>query len=73
MCLAQCYEHGRWGLKRDDAEAVRLYTLAARQGDAEAQAHLGVCHERGRGGLQRDVAEAVRLSQGAIAVTRPAR
>ena len=40
-------------------EAVRLYRLAAEQGDANAQFNLGVAYRNGRG-VARDFAEAVR-------------
>ena len=42
------------------AQPVRLYSLAAAQGDADAQAKLGLMFENGRGVAQ-DYAEAVRL------------
>ena len=47
---------GRGGPK-DEAEARRLYGLAAAQGDAEAQKSLAVMHAKGRGG-PKDEAEA---------------
>ena len=45
------YANGR-GVPQDDAEAVRLYRLAAGQGDATAHLHLGLHYEFGRGVLQ---------------------
>ena len=45
---------------QDDAEAVRLYRLAADQGHADAQYNLGVMYANGQGVAQDD-AEAVRL------------
>ncbi len=45
---------------QDDAEAVRLYRLAAAQGDADAQYNLGAMFEKGQG-VAKDDAEAVRL------------
>jgi TPR repeat protein len=36
-------------LAEDDAEAVRLYTLAAEQGYAGAQTNLGVMYANGEG------------------------
>jgi hypothetical protein len=52
------YENGR-GVARDNAEAVRLYRLAAEQGNAEGQASLGFMYANGLGvGLDR--AEALR-------------
>ncbi|MBV1694137.1 MAG: SEL1-like repeat protein, partial [Hyphomicrobiales bacterium] len=47
--------------QRDDQTAVRLYRLAADQGDASAQAMLGFLHEQGRGGLPKNDREAARL------------
>lgn len=47
--------------RKDDAEAARLYRLAADQGDARAQAALGVFYNAGRGGLPNDDREAARL------------
>ena len=44
---------------KDDAEAVRLYSHAAKQGDPDAQFNLGVMYEKGRG-VPKDEAEAVR-------------
>jgi hypothetical protein len=47
------------GVARDYAEALRLYGLAAAQGHAVAQFHLGSMFAKGRGVAQ-DYAEAVR-------------
>jgi hypothetical protein len=55
-----CYDFGCGGVAQDDAEAVRLYRLAAAQGLAEAQRNLGNMFENGEGVAQ-DYAEAVRL------------
>ena len=52
---------GPGGLPQDDREKVRLYKLAAGQGDAYAQNNLGFMYENGRGGLTQDDREAVRL------------
>ena len=38
--VGKCYDEG-WGVAQDYAEAVRLYRLAAAQGDAGAQNNLG--------------------------------
>jgi TPR repeat protein len=38
------------GGPKDEAEARRLYGLAAAQGDAQAQHNLALMHVRGRGG-----------------------
>lgn len=42
-----------------DIEAVRLFKLAAKQGNADAQCDLGVCYKSG-GGVKEDAEEAVR-------------
>jgi hypothetical protein len=47
------------GVAQDYAEAVRLYSLAAAQGDAGAQFMLGLMFEY-RKGVARDRAEAIR-------------
>ena len=59
--LGLFYENGRGGLAKDEMEAVRLYRLAADQGDARGQCNLGMCFKYGRGGLAKDEKEAVRL------------
>ena len=41
-------------------EAVRFFTLGAKQGDRNAQCNLGVMYEEGRG-IERNLAEAARL------------
>jgi uncharacterized membrane protein required for colicin V production len=51
----------RGGLAKDDREAVRLYKLAADQGEATGQANLGDMYRDGRGGLAKDDREAARL------------
>jgi len=40
------------GIPQDDAEAMRLYRLAADQGYAGAQVNLGVAYDNGEGVLQ---------------------
>ncbi len=55
-----CYTLGCGGVAQDDAEAVRLFCLAAAQGHARAQNNLGNMFSIGRGVAQ-DYAEAVRL------------
>ena len=47
------------GVKQDDAEALRWYTKAAEQGDADAQYHLGDRYYLGEG-VKKDYAEALR-------------
>jgi len=53
------FANGR-GVAQDYAEAVRLWRLAAAQGDAGAQCGLGRMYETGRG-VAADTAEAIRL------------
>jgi hypothetical protein len=55
-----CYDEGYGGVAQDSADAVRLYSLAAAQGYANAQNNLGDMFANGRGVAQ-DYAEAVRL------------
>ena len=45
----------------NDKEAARLYKLAADQGNATAQANLGIFFQDGRGGLRKSDQEAARL------------
>ncbi len=45
---------------KDRAEAMRLDRVAARQGDAQAQARLGVFYFAGWGGVEQDDAEALK-------------
>jgi TPR repeat protein len=53
--LARMYHRGY--AVQDDAEAARLYRLAAEQGHLMAQNNLGVMYEQGRG-VERDEAQA---------------
>ncbi len=46
---------------RNEAEALRLYQLAAAQGDPYALYAVAECHELGLLGVTADVAEAIRL------------
>ena len=59
--LAQMYRDGGDGVWQDMAEAVRFYQLAADQGGAVAQCHLGLMKQRGEGGLKKDDEAAVQL------------
>jgi TPR repeat protein len=43
------------GMPEDDAEAVRWYRLAAKQGNAGAQYNLGIMYGKGEGVLEDDV------------------
>ena len=45
---------------RNEAEALRLYQLAAAQGDPSALYAVAECHELGLLGVTADVAEAIR-------------
>ena len=56
--LGSMYGTGE-GVPQDDAEAVRWYRLAAKQGNASAQNNLGSMYGTGRG-VPQDDAEAVR-------------
>ena len=58
--VAECYAFGSGGVEEDDAVALRLYGLAAAQGEAYAQLTLGYMFELGEGVAQ-DYTEAVRL------------
>ena len=52
------FENGK-GVSQDYAEAVRLFRLAAAQGDKAAQCWLGDMFEKGKGVAQ-DITEAIR-------------
>jgi hypothetical protein len=58
--VGTCYECGCGGVAQDDAEAVRLYSLAAEQGHANSQVNLGLMFEFGHRGVAQDRAEAIR-------------
>jgi TPR repeat protein len=47
--MGHYYEAGSEQIPKDDAEAVRVFTLAADLGDAEAQHHIAMRHFQGRG------------------------
>ena len=51
------YENGK-GVAKDNNEAVKWYQLAADQGHADAQKHLGFMHDAGKG-VPQDDAKAV--------------
>ena len=53
------FKNGK-GVAQDNAEALRLYRLAAAQGNAAAQINLGLMFENGQGVAQ-DRGEAIRL------------
>ena len=56
--LGWMYDHGR-GVEQNDAEAVKWYRKAAKQGNADAQFNLGWMYQDGRGVEQND-AEAMK-------------
>ena len=58
--LGYCYANGE-GVAKDLSEAARLYKLAAKQGNANAQANLGFCYYSGEGVVE-DLSKAVELS-----------
>ena len=47
-------------MQQDKTEAVRLYGLAAAQGNADGQCNLGTCYEFGKG-VRQDKVEGARL------------
>ena len=48
------------GVGKDEARALRLFVLAAAQGERNGQVHLGYMHSRGLGGLVANKTEARR-------------
>jgi TPR repeat protein len=58
--LGNMYEHGLYGVKKDVKRAFVLYTLAAEQGDANAQYELGIMYDKGEG-TKPDVKRALEL------------
>ena len=52
------YELGR-GVARDYTEALRLFQLAAAQGQPQALYWVAACHERGQG-VRKNKAQAIR-------------
>ncbi len=56
--LALAYDNGHYGLTPSPERAFELYSLAARQGDADAQCCLGIFFASGRG-VQQDEEQAV--------------
>ena len=47
------------GVIQDFEEAVRMYRMAAEQGDADAQNNLGACYQEGVG-VEQNFVEAVK-------------
>ena len=66
LYLAQLYDLGDAGLPRDPAEARRLISLAAENGEPQAMHNLGVFYFRGEGGAQ-DLASAAQWFRKAAA------
>ena len=58
--LALCYQQGA-GVEKDLVETVRLYKIAADQGDGYALTNLGRMYSHAEGGLERDDEQAVKL------------
>ncbi len=75
--VGEMYEHGLWGLAKDESMALSLYTKAAQQGNAEALVRLGQCHMSGKCGLEQDSKMAMRLfgeaEQARVALLTPRR
>ena len=67
--LAGLYFEGK-GVPRDVAEAIRLYRLAAEQGDASAQFNLASIYEGGQG-VNPDYTEAIYWFRRAAALGNP--
>ena len=63
--LGRMYSRG-WGvLPKDDAEAVKWYSLAYKQGDMDAQMSLGIMYVDGRG-VPRDVVKGLTMMRKTI-------
>lgn len=58
--LGLCHDQGK-GVSRNDAEAVRFYTLASDQGQPDAMFFLGAMHEYGRVDGAKDLIKAFQL------------
>ncbi|KAL1713939.1 hypothetical protein EV715DRAFT_276963 [Schizophyllum commune] len=63
--VGQCFFHG-WGVPKDMKMGVQYYTVAARLGDADAQADLGFCLANGKG-CKKDRRAAARWYRAAVA------
>jgi hypothetical protein len=64
--LGYAYLNGN-GVRQSDAQAFNYFTQAAAQGNAAAQANLGLLYEKGRGGAAKSVTEARRYYEAAAA------
>jgi TPR repeat protein len=61
-CLLPCLQTlHRTGVEKNDVEALRLFRLAAEQGDEDALYNVGVFHQSGTAGVTKDEREAVKL------------
>ena len=58
FCLGWMYANG-YGVKKDEAEAVKWYRKAADQNDADAQRNLGIMYDKGEG-VKQDKVEAAK-------------
>ncbi|KAI5885210.1 uncharacterized protein SCHCODRAFT_02645442 [Schizophyllum commune H4-8] len=63
--VGQSFFHG-WGVPKDMKMGVQYYTVAARLGDADAQADLGFCLAEGKG-CKKDRRAAARWYRAAVA------
>ncbi|KIY51184.1 hypothetical protein FISHEDRAFT_37496 [Fistulina hepatica ATCC 64428] len=63
--VGQCFFHG-WGAVKDMKMGVSYYKVAARLGDADAQADLGFCLANGKG-CKKDRKEAAKWYRAAVA------
>ena len=59
LILGVMYTTGN-GVPKDEAEALKLFRLAAEQGNTQAQTNLGVMYTTGNG-VPKDEAEALKL------------
>jgi TPR repeat protein len=71
LLLAVFHQLGRGGLRPNDAEAVRLYRVAANRDDPDAEFLLGRMEEDGRAGRQASRGEALARYRRAINSSQP--
>ncbi|PWN28662.1 hypothetical protein BDZ90DRAFT_154393 [Jaminaea rosea] len=55
--LGKCFCYG-WGVKQDKPMALEYFELAAKLGDADAQAEAGALYASGKGGCKKDLKKA---------------
>lgn len=58
--LAEVYDHGLLGLKKDINEAIKWYTKVALKGDKEIQSYLGEIYKWGKFGISQNGIEAIK-------------